>query len=485
MADMPNIIYILSDQHNPEVGGFAGDPYARTPVLDGLYARGVGLDNCYCASPLCVPSRSALLSGLLPCHTGIYNNMQALRSDQPTFVNCLTVGGYETVLSGRMHFVGADQRHGYEKRFVGDITPSHIGADNEELIYGSFKRSSGQNLTSIAKSGPGHSAVLDFDRAVTDAACNHIRDRKDSRPLFLTVGYYGPHCPYIAPPDLYRHYFETLPEPEKVTPEYRASVHPAVREWYANRGLDELDVADVRRIRAAYYGMVEYLDALIGEVLRTVEKHLDPDNTLIVYGSDHGDNIGKHGLFWKTNFYDGAARVPLVFSWPGRIPEGARLRGVCSLLDLAPTLLSVSGCPALPRCDGLDISRNLFSGAPFSDDRIVVSECSDIKGDNPSAMARSDRYKLVAHAGHMAPQLFDMEQDPDEMHDLGADPACAWVAGTLREYLYRFWNPDRALADLAVAKRNFDLMRKWVDIVRPDPVEEWHGDNRRNYLTPE
>lgn len=478
----PNIIYILSDQHNPEVLGHAGDPYVRTPNLDRLLNDGVSLENCYCASPLCVPSRSALLSGLLPCHTGIYNNMQALRSDQATFVNALTVGGYETVLSGRMHFVGPDQRHGFEKRLVGDITPSHIGGDNEQEIYGDFKRSSGQNTTSIAKSGPGHSAVLDFDRDVADAACSVIRNHDGKRPLFLTVGFYGPHCPYIAPPELYKHYFDTLPVPEPITDEYRSNIHPAIREWYANRNLETVATEDVRRIRAAYYTMVEYLDGLIGQIVETVASSFDPANTLIIYGSDHGDNIGSHGLFWKTNFYDGSSRVPLAFSWPGRIPAGVRLGGVCSLLDLAPTLLGITGAPALPRYDGVDISRHLFTGEEMPEDRVVIAECSDIKGDNPSAMARSGRYKLVVHAGHSQPQLFDMESDPDEENDLGGDPAARWVAENLRDHLYRYWTPDRAITELEYAKRHFKIMREWVEVVKPAPIEEWRGDAARNYL---
>ena len=123
----PNIIYILSDQHNAGVMGCGGDAYVRTPHLDGLRAKSTMLEQCYCAAPLCVPSRSSILTGLLPTHTGVYNNMQCLPSDKATFVNLLTIAGYETVLSGRMHFVGLDQRHGYEKRLVGDITPCFIG----------------------------------------------------------------------------------------------------------------------------------------------------------------------------------------------------------------------------------------------------------------------------------------------------------------------------------------------------------------------
>ena len=119
-----HIVFLFSDQHNPNVAGFAGDPWVRTPNLDRLAASGTVFGNCYCASPLCVPSRAAMLSSRLPSNTGIINNFQCLPSDRVTFVHSLAIAGYDTVLSGRMHFIGPDQRHGYEKRLVGDITPS-------------------------------------------------------------------------------------------------------------------------------------------------------------------------------------------------------------------------------------------------------------------------------------------------------------------------------------------------------------------------
>jgi len=119
-----HIVFLLSDQHNPTVAGFAGNAFARTPNLDRLAASGAIFDNCYCSSPLCVPSRASMLSALLPSRTGIFNNFQCLPSDKVTFAHCLSVAGYETVLCGRMHFIGPDQRHGFETRLVGDITPT-------------------------------------------------------------------------------------------------------------------------------------------------------------------------------------------------------------------------------------------------------------------------------------------------------------------------------------------------------------------------
>lgn len=478
----PNIIYLLSDQHNPAVIGRNGDPYIRTPNIDRLYRMGTALDSCYCAAPLCVPSRSSLLTGLLPTHSGVYNNMQCLPSDKATFVNSLTVSGYETVLSGRMHFVGQDQRHGFEKRFVGDITPCFIGGDNEEEIYGDFKRSSGQNLTSIKKSGAGHSAVLDFDQDVTEAACKYLETRADERPLFMTVGFYGPHCPYIAPKELYDYYDSLLPELPFMGEEEKAGMHPAIRQWYRNRKMEEVTPEDVRRIRAAYYGMVEYVDGLVGRILGTIEQTIGWENTIVIYGSDHGDNIGEHGLFWKTNFYEGSAHVPMVYVYQGVFPEHARVAGVTSLLDTAPTLLQLAGASQLPECDGVSLVSNLKTAVPIDENREVVSICSDIKGDNPSAMLRVGHYKLVKHAGFEACQLFDLSKDPKEERDLGEDPDFKKVAEELEERLSRYWDGESALEQLKRDQFHVGMMKAWYDIVKPDVIEEWRGDPARNYL---
>ena len=478
----PNIIYLLSDQHNHRVMGNSGDSYARTPNLDSLYARGTALDSCYCAAPLCVPSRSSMLTGLLPTRNGVYNNMQCLPSDKDTFVNSMTVGGYETVLCGRMHFVGNDQRHGYEKRLVGDITPCFIGGDNEAFIYGGFKRSSGQNLISIKKSGAGHSAVLDYDEDVTKEACRYLTERTDGRPLFMTVGFYGPHCPYIAPEELFRYYYKHLPELQFPSREEKAMMHPAIREWYANRGMEKVTPEDVRRIRAAYYGMVEYVDGLIGRILDVVKSTIGWENTIIIYGSDHGDNIGEHGLFWKTNFYEGASHVPMVYVWPGVFPAGGHVGGLTSLLDIAPTLLELSGCEQLPDMDGMSLVSHLTSGAPVPGDREVVSVCSDIKGDKPSAMLMLGTYKLVKHAGHETCQLFNLKNDPEELEDLGDRPEYAGMVADLEMRLGRYWNETHALEGLQKDIFHFRMMKQWYDVVKPQLIEEWRGDPERNYL---
>ncbi|HWU37435.1 MAG TPA: sulfatase-like hydrolase/transferase, partial [Candidatus Acidoferrum sp.] len=319
-----HIVFLLSDQHNPTVAGFAGNAFARTPNLDRLVASGTIFDNCYCSSPLCVPSRASMLSALLPSRTGIFNNFQCLPSDKVTFAHCLSVAGYETVLCGRMHFIGPDQRHGFEKRLVGDIAPTFPGqplaAFDEALKGTDFP-----GRAPIEKAGAGYSNVLHYDTDVNEAAIHYLKRKGTDRPVFLLVGYFGPHCPYVCPKDLFDHYLRTLPEPDEVTSEFRKTVHPAIQRWYANRKVEDITIAQTRRVRAAYYGMTEFLDRLIGKLLAEIENTLGLENTLVVYSSDHGDTLGVNGVFWKTNFYEGSVRVPLVLSGPGIGSRGRRL----------------------------------------------------------------------------------------------------------------------------------------------------------------
>lgn len=480
--EKPNIIYILSDQHNASVMGCAGDPYVKTPNLDALAQQGTMLTNSYCNSPLCCPSRASMLSGLLPSENGVYNNMQALRSDQATFVHSLSVAGYETVLSGRMHFNGPDQRHGYEKRFVGDITNSHPGTGSGVYGSGVFRATPGQNRYAIEFSGAGNSAVLCFDHDVTDAACDYLEQRDDTRPLFMTVGLYGPHCPYICPEDLFNYYYGLLPEPEEITEEYRNSIHPAIQDWYKNRGVTDISVEDVKRVRAAYYGMVTHIDNLVGKIMNKIKDTLGLDNTIIVYGSDHGDNIGEHGLFWKTNFYEGSSRIPLIFSWKDVFAKNTKINGLTSLLDLAPTFIDIANGSSLPHMNGESLLENLKTGKEVAEDRVVISQLADIKGDTPSAMIRKNEYKFVLHYGHETPQLFDLNNDPNEYHDLAENPEYLEVRNELKEELLKYWDPEKVSEDVELAKAHLKILEKWGSVTNVEPVDAWSSDPKENYI---
>jgi choline-sulfatase len=482
--DKKHIVFLLSDQHNPNILGYAGDPYVKTPHLDKLAENGVVFDNCYCPSPLCVPSRSSMMAALLPSNTGVYNNFQCLRSDKVTFAHCLSAAGYETVLSGRMHFIGPDQRHGFEKHLVGDITPTFPGipidAFHDALAAADFP-----GRAPIEKAGPGHSNVFEFDKAVNSGAMDYLKNRKDPRPLFMTVGYFGPHCPFVCSKELYDYYYKTLPEPEEVTDEFRRSVHPAIRKFWQNRQIEDITREQTRKVRAAYYGMVEYFDSLVGTFLAELDRTLGLDNTIVVYASDHGENLGYNGVFWKSNYYEGSVRVPMVFSCPGLFPQKQRVKSPVSLMDIGPTLIDYAEGPELPKTDGASLLAALNGLKEVDPDRAVFSQLVDVKGDNPSIMVRKREWKFVIHEGYDLPQLFNVEADPEEKNDLGSDPRHAVVRKELAADAAGHWNGPEMIRQFEEDRKHDRIMRKWVVNSKQVNLEHWQGEKKNNYLLEE
>ncbi|MBN1671154.1 MAG: sulfatase-like hydrolase/transferase [Kiritimatiellae bacterium] len=454
----PNIIFILSDQHNRAVLGGAGDTVARTPNLDRLAANGVLFENAYCSSPLCVPSRTSLLAGLHVTAIDCYSNETALRSDRATFVHALGVAGYETVLAGRMHFVGPDQSHGFAVRLTGDITPTLLGGRG--VPYGTMGGLTGQRGSIVKRSGPGRTSLNAYDEAVTQAACDYIRAYPNDKPLFMTIGHYAPHCPYVCPPGLFDYYYKNLPPPS--APEgFLHSAHPAVKDWFDIREMHVVEPEDVKRARAAYYGLVELVDGYTGEILQAVEAGLDPQNTLVVYASDHGDMIGHNGLFWKSNMYEGSVGVPLIFSGAGLATGGRRVRQPVSLLDLAPTLIEIAGGPPLPDMHGENLLPLLRGAAVENWERPIVSLLASRARRSHCAMVRRGEWKMVEHVEYPERQLFNLTADPAEQNDLGPAPEYAALIESLAGELRPFWDGARVSEICRLQLEHTELLRQW------------------------
>ena len=474
MSKKPNIVFIHTDQHSGLVLGSAGDGVIRTPNLDSLAASGTIAKACYCNSPLCVPSRSSFLTGRNPLDLRIFNNLCSLPSDIPTFAHAIGNAGYETVLSGRMHFIGRDQRHGFEKRIFNDFTWTLPGTQkrNEVETLGKLQGTSFPSKIACQNSGAGWSGVLQYDEELTSATCEFLKNRKDSdRPLFLTIGMYGPHAPFVAPKELFDYYYDRVRVPH-VTEETRKNMHPAIRDWFSNREVWDISEEEIRRCKAAYYGMIEYQDTKIGQLVESVYQELGKENTIIVYCSDHGDTIGEHGLFWKTNFYEGSARVPLIFSWPGHILERNIIENLTSLVDLAPTLIEMAEGEMLPLQRGLSLYPEL-TGTGTIPNRSVISMLADIKGDNPSAMIRKNAFKMVLHNGFDLPQLFNLDNDPLEDIDLGGNSQYEKEIQELKSELLSIWNPEEADQILKISMQNNRIVNTWSLNTGVEPLEEW------------
>ncbi|MFW6133008.1 MAG: sulfatase-like hydrolase/transferase [Planctomycetota bacterium] len=467
----PDILLYFSDQHHGLCAGYAGHPVVQTPNLDRLAGEGVACETAYTSCPLCVPARAGLLTGQLPSHNNVYDNHHIIPSDQATFLHALAAEGYQTVLCGRMHFKGADQRHGFTRRVFGDITSMYTGGIADGGVFGrTFGMGGCADLV-----GAGTSPVLEYDRAVIRAATDYLRRRHD-KPQCIVVGTYGPHFSYVAPPELFEMYRDGVAAPPSWDPEGRDpnpmldAKRQRTRRCCWDGQEEPVSTEIMLAARAAYFGMITEQDRHVGTIRQLWQEHLDRSGRqgVFVYGSDHGDTCGEHGIFGKQTFYEGSARIPLVFAGAG-IPAGARVREPTSILDIAPTLCELGGAQAPPAQDGVSLLGAL-RGRTRLDDRCVLCEWVQYFRRQAVAarMVRAGRWKLTRYDhDEMPDQLFDLDADPDELTDRAGDRPDQ--VRRLGELLERGWEPDRVAARYAEKSAHVSMLHRCY---RADPPDE-------------
>jgi len=476
MADRPNILLIMSDQHNPHVLGCAGDEVVRTPNLDRLAADGVHFTANYCPAPLCVPSRMAFLTGRYPSDNRVWTNHCVLNTLTPTFAHSLAAAGYETILCGRMHFRGADQRHGFTARHVGEAGGSIPGVSKIDLGHIPVS-TTGQCREAVDVFGPGRTSYQVFDEHITEAARRLLLERKSGgaqKPFAMVVGFVLPHCPYICPKDLYAEYHGRVTIPE-FPDGYFSRQHPAIQDWRRRRGILDVPEETTRGAKAAYYGLVTHMDALIGSILETLADAGLGDDTVVVYTSDHGEMVGEHGMWWKSNFYEGSAGVPLIVSAPGRFAAGASISKVTSLLDIAPTLIELAGAEPLPQARGHSLLPLLRGedAADWPDVAFCEHYTSSRRSDPPCRMVRKGPWKLNCYYGYDTPELFNLEEDPEEMNDLVADPSLTARREELLGLVMDGWHPETIITHVERVVRDTQVVAAWGRSVKPPDPDHW------------
>ena len=221
----PNFLVFMTDQHNPSVMGCSGDAVVRTPTLDRLAARGTRFADCYCPSPLCVPSRMSFMTARYPHRNRVWCNRHILSSAIPTFAHALGIAGYSTALIGRMHFEGPDQLHGFEARPFGEYCANHPGVPRPggPAFTVVPRKTTGQTREAVEIAGRGRGSYQWYDERVTEAASSFIENHAgsaDDRPFAAVVGYVLPHCPFIGDRELFDYYYErvTIPSVEERQP---------------------------------------------------------------------------------------------------------------------------------------------------------------------------------------------------------------------------------------------------------------------------
>jgi choline-sulfatase len=350
----PHIVLLLADQVSAGALPPYGNRIAIAPRLARLAAGGITYQRALCASPLCVPSRASLMTGLLPSRTGAFDNAGELPAGIPTFAHHLRRLDYRTVLAGKMHFIGADQLHGFEERPMTDVYPAgfdwvpdwNLAADERLPWY--------HDLRSVLGAGPvGATLQTDYDKEVVFRSQQTIASHDASQPLLLVASFTHPHDPYEVP----NAYWDRYEGVEIDAPAFPEPVDdPSTRRLREMVDAERIPVSDedVRRARRGYYGAISLVDDHIGSILDSLSEHGMADDTVIVFSSDHGDMLGERGLWYKMAPFEPSIRVPLIVHAPQRFAPQRVTRPV-SLLDLAPTFVELAGGTIEEPLDGVSL----------------------------------------------------------------------------------------------------------------------------------
>jgi choline-sulfatase len=417
---LPNLLVIMADQMTPFFLGTYGHGAVRTPNLDELGRRGVRFDAAYTNCPICVPARASFMTGRYASRSGCYDNGDSFPSLTPTLAHYLTNQGYDTILSGKMHFIGPDQLHGFRKRLTTDIYPA--GFDWSYDLPGdgdpAFDFPAQYQASNI---GPGRTLELQYDEETHFRSLEYLRRSHDA-PFLLVSSYTNPHPPFVAPKhfwDMYEGVEIDLPHYPKNMDETYSAMDRAINRWH---GVDRYDIRNPEHLatmRRGYAALISYIDQKVGELLAALEERELREDTVVIFTSDHGEMLGEKGMIQKRCFHEWAVRVPMIIDLPNGARQGRSMETPVSLVDLLPTLLDLAGVSDDSRVpiDGRSLLP-LLTG----EDREPGDVISEYHGEGvmrPCFMVRSGRYKYVFDR---EPRLFDLQSDPGEWENLAGLP---------------------------------------------------------------
>ena len=416
-----------------------------TPNLDRLASQGTLFTQAYTPCPVCVPARAAFATGKYNHQIGYWDNADPYEGSIASWHHRLRDAGHEVVSIGKLHFRSTEDDNGFSR----EIIPMHVIEGKGDLmgLVRDDLPERGMSWKMARLAGPGESPYTLYDRQIAAHAHVWLYDeaRKQHRkPWVLFVSFVTPHFPLTAPPEYYYRYFDDprLPMPKLYAKEERPQ-HPYLRDYAASFNYDDhfQSELDVRKAVAGYYGLCSFLDEQIGKVLSALEATGFADNTRIVYTSDHGDNLGARGLWGKSTMYEEAAGVPLIVVGEG-IPAGRRVDTPVTLLDAYPFIIEAVGEAGAGLVDpdhpGVSLAA-LANGLEPA--RTVLSEYHGMGSTTAAFMIRHGAFKYVYYVG-FPPQLFDLNNDPDELEDLAGDPTYTDVLAACEASLRELIDPE-------------------------------------------
>ncbi len=448
-----NLLFVLSDQHNRDTLGCYGHPMVQTPHLDALADRGVRFNAAYTNCPICVPARASLATGRYVHDIGYWDNAFPYDGRVPGWGHRLQAAGHRVDSIGKLHYRSVRDEDGFSERIV----PLNV-VDGVGDVMGAIREQPPQRTgmrNGVVEAGPGNSTYLDYDVEIGNRAIDWLRSRAeapDPKPWMLFCSFVCPHPPFIAPPDLFALYpLEEIPLPIQNRLEDQPR-HPALDCLRQTMAYDEpFSEEEIRRVTAAYLGACTHLDRQVGRVLETLEATGLAGSTRVIYSSDHGESMGRRGLWGKFTLYEEAAAVPLLLAGPD-VPRGQVSDDPVTLVDCYQTILEAMGIAAEPSEAKLPGHSLWPIASGNSLGRVAFSEYHAVGTTSASYMIRDGDHKYIHYVAG-PPQLFDLAADPFETEDLAMDPRYADVRARLEGLLRGLLDPeavdDRAKADQA------------------------------------
>ena len=438
-----NLVIIMSDQHNPKMLGCYGHEIVKTPNIDALAARGTLFTDAYTTCPVCVPARASFATGKYIHQTGHWDNAIPYDGSDVSWHHLLRERGHQVVSIGKLHFRSEEDDNGFSEEImpmniiegVGDL----LGLVRDDMP----KRGGAWKMAGMA--GPGESSYTRYDRDIASKAQVWLHEEAPKyreNPWVLFVSFVCPHYPLTAPPEFYYpYYYADLPWPKLYDKASRPH-HPYAEVYRQTFNFDDyFDEEGVHRALAGYFGLCSFLDHNVGKVVNAVQSAGLADSTRIMHLSDHGDNLGARGLWGKSTMYEESVGIPLIIAGPD-IPSGSRSQTPVSFVDTYPFIMECVGeaGPDTIHADHLGVS--LFDIARgLEPERNVLSEYHGMGSETGVFMIRDGRYKYVHYVAY-EPELFDLENDPEELTNLAEDPAFSDVVANCEAKLRSICNPE-------------------------------------------
>ena len=444
MADRPNIIFIITDQQRYDTIAALGYDYMDTPNLDRLVNEGVHFEQCHVTAGSCAPARASLFKGYFPHTTGILKNADLWRR---SWIELLNDSGYHCTNIGKMHTWPYNESVGFHERYVVENKDRYLEGRYYYDEWDKALRFRGliKQQRELYRKLPNYRTALGAfdwelpedahpDNFVGDMATHWIKNYPKTEPLFLEIGFPGPHPPYDPVPRYAEPYLKKdLPLMEVTQEELDNQPEPFKELRVHNNEIDHDSVVldlnpthEMRHRQRAYYlANVTMIDEKVGEIIAALEEQGYLDNSVVIFTSDHGDCLTDHGHSQKWTFYEQITRVPLIVWSPGRYDAGKVVDQLVHQMDLGPAILELAGCEVPDTLEAESLLPGLKGDEFPGREYLFAEQAKDgiLTGTEFMTMVRSRDWKLVHFLDEPWGQLFDLKNDPDELKNLWNDEA--------------------------------------------------------------